>query len=246
MNQIIHQPQTGLGTNLEGLRLPRRGVELGELSLSGGTEHSKTVSVRLPSHEITTNLVSDLGAFITAFSHEGRPYVVRFAADGKEISVLPSEDEQAGIAHNRNRLFVSTVPTDLGHILLTPFAGTGLPRLLTTLAVQHALATTGHATAHVSFAQIRNVLERCGLTESFKIPIHQHERVQAESMGRELVDQGFQYDYATAIMLKDKVVMSRSLNKAEREKCHHWDLFSNFRLIEHVEGRYREITIPRR
>jgi hypothetical protein len=246
MSQQLHQPQSGLGDNLERLRLPRRGVELGALTLSEGPEQSRVVSARLSSREIETNLVSDLGTFITAFSHEGKSYVVRFAAHGKEISVLPADNEHAGIENNRNRLFVSTVPTDLGDILLTPFTGTGLPRLLTTLAVQHALATTGHATAHVSFAQIRNVLERCGLTESFKIPIHQHERLEAENVGRTQVDSGLQYNYDTAIMLKDKVVMGRSISKGERERCQHWDLSSNFRLIEYTDGMYRENSIPRR
>lgn len=246
MNQRFSQPQPGLDASLSELRLPRRGVELATLALSEGPEPSRGVSVTLSTNQFATPLLSELGTFITAFSHAGRAYVVRFASDGKEISVLPAGDERAGLTNNHNRLFVSTVPTDLGHILLTPFTGTGLPRLLTTLAVQHALATTGHATAHVSFAEIRNVLKRCGLTESFKIPIHQHERLAAESIGREQIDQGFQYNYATANMLRDKVVMSRSMTKAEREKCHHWDLSSNFRIIEYSDGKYREMALPRR
>jgi len=246
MTQQLHQPQPGLDTNLNRLQLPSRGVELGALSIAEGIEPTRLVSVNLSSQQFATHLVSDLGSFITAFSHAGRSYVVRFAAHGQEISVLPAGDEQSGLSNNRNRLFVSTVPTDLGHILLTPFSGTGVPRLLTLLAVQHALATTGHATAHVRFAQIRNVLEKCGLTESFKIPIHQPERLEAEAVGRERVSKGFQYDYDTAIMLKDKVVMSRSISKAEREKCQNWDLGSNFRLIERGDSGYRELCLPRR
>jgi hypothetical protein len=246
MTQQFHQPQPGVDTNLNRLQLPRRGVELGALSLSDGAQQSKEVSVNLPSLKFSTQLVNDLGSFITAFSHAGKSYVVRFATHGREISVLPAGNEESGIANNQHRLFVSTVPTDLGHILLTPFSGTGLPRLLTMLAVQHALATTGHATAHVRFAQIRNVLEKCGLTESFKIPIHQPERLEAEAIGRERVSKGFQYDYDSAIMLKDKVVMSRSISKTERERFQHWDLSSHFRLIEHAKGGYREHSLPRR
>jgi hypothetical protein len=246
MTQQFHQPQPGVDTDLNRLQLPRRGVELGALSLSDGAQQSKEVSVTLPSRQFTTQLVTDLGSFITAFSHAGSSYVVRFAAHGRELSVLPAGNEESGIANNQHRLFVSTVPTDLGHILLTPFSGTGLPRLLTMIAVQHALATTGHATAHVQFAQIRNVLEKCGLAESFKIPIHQPERLEAEAIGRERVSEGFQYNYDSAIMLKDKVVMSRSISKTERDRCQHWDLGSHFRLIERAEGGYREHSIPRR
>ena len=245
MDQHSIQTQAQVGTNLEGLRLPRHNVELATLSLSDGPEQSKVVSVTLPSHQFATNLVSNLGSFITAFTHGGKSYVVRFAEHGKEISILPASDEQSGVLVNANRLFVSTIPTDLGHILLTPFAGTGLPRLLTTIAVQHALALTGHATAHVWFAQIRNVLERCGLSESFKIPIHQHERLEAEAIGREQVGQGFKYDYNSAIMLPDKVVMSRSIGKESREKNKHWNLTSHFRLIEYREGKHLEHALAR-
>lgn len=240
-----HQPRDRQDTSLEGLHMPRRGVELAALTLSDGPEITRVVTAHLPSAEISTPLVSNLGTFITAFTHRERSFVVRFAEHGQEISVLPAGDEQSGIANNRDRLFVSTVPTDLGHILLTPFAGTGLPRFLTELAVQHALSSTGHATAHVRFAQIKNILEKCGLSEIFRVPIHQHERLEAEANGREQVSKGFKYDYESAIMLKDKVIMSRSIGREAREKCKHWNLFSSIRLIEHRDGHHRERNLPR-
>ena len=244
LNESRHA-QPGLDTNLERLRLPRQKVEIGALSLSEGAEQSKIVSINLPSHQFSTHLISDLGTFITSFSHAGKSYVVRFADHGREISVLPAGNERDGIAVNQNRLFVSTIPTDLGHILLTPFSGTGIPRLLTTIAVQHALAATGHATAHVRFVQIRNILAKCGLTESFTTPIHQHERLEAEAFGREQASKGFQYNYDDAIMLPDKVVMGRSIAKEEREKNKHWNLGSHFRLLEYRDGRYIEHALPR-
>jgi hypothetical protein len=240
-----HHKRNGVDTSLEGLIVPRHGLKLAALSLSDGAEKPKVVTAHLPSAEFSTPLVSHLGSFITAFTHRERSYVVRFAEHGREISILPAGDEQSGISSNSDRLFVSTIPTDLGHILLTPFAGTGVPRFLTKLAVEHALASTGHATAHVRFAQIKNVLEKCGLSESFRIPIHQPERLEAEAHGREQISKGFQYNYDSAIMLKDKVVMSRSLTKEEREKCKHWNLFSTIRLIEHCNGKHLERHIPR-
>lgn len=246
MTPQFNQPQPGLDADLNRLELPRRGVELGALSLSDGAERTRVVSINLSSHQFATHLVNDLGAFITAFSHREKSYVVRFATHGQELSVLPAGNEESGIANNQHRLFVSTVPTDLGNLLLTPFSGTGLPRLLTMLAVQHVLATTGHANAHVRFAQIRNVLEKCGLTESWTRPIPQPERLEAEAVGRERVSKGFQYDYDSAIMLKDIVVMGRSISKAERGRCQHWDLSSHFRLIGRAESGYREISLPRR
>jgi hypothetical protein len=240
-----HNPQDRLGTTFEGERLPHRGIELATLALSEGAEQNRIVTAHFPSTQFSTLLVSSLGTFITAFTHRERSYVVRFADHGREISVLPAGNEQAGISNNPDRLFVSTTPTDLGHILLTPFAGTGLPRLLTKLAVEHALASTGHATAHVRFAQIKNILEKCGLSESFRIPIHQQERLEAEAFGREQISKGFNYDYNSAIMLEDKVVMSRSLSKEERERCRHWNLFSTIRVFESREGTHREHRIPR-
>jgi hypothetical protein len=240
-----HQQRERLDTSLAGLHVPRRGVEFAALTVSEGPESSKVVTAHVPSGEISTPLVSHLGAFITAFTHRERSFVVRFAEHGREISVLPAGNEQAGISSNADRLFVSTVPTDLGHILLTPFAGTGLPRFLTELAVQHALASTGHATAHVRFAQIMNVLKKCGLSEIFRIPIHQHERLEAEANGREQISKGFKYDYESAIMLKDKVIMSRSISREEREKYKHWNLSSTIRLIEHRDGLPREHNLPR-
>jgi hypothetical protein len=240
-----HPQRDSADTSLEGLHVPRHGLELAALTLSDRSENVTTVTAHLPSAEFSTPLVSHLGTFITAFTHRARSYVVRFAEHGREISVLPAGDEQSGISNNRDRLFVSTIPTDLGHILLTPFAGTGLPRFLTKLAVEHALASTGHATAHVRFAQIKNVLEKCGLSESFRVPIHQPERLEAEAHGREQISKGFKYDYDSAIMLKDKVIMSRSLSKDEREKYKHWNLFSTIRLIEHRNGQHRERHLPR-
>jgi hypothetical protein len=240
-----HNPQDRLGTTFEGERLPHHGIELATLALSDGAEQNRIVTAHLPSNQLSTLLVSSLGTFITAFTHRERSFVVRFAEHRKEISVLPAGNEQAGISNNADRLFASTNPTDLGHILLTPFAGTGLPRLLTKLAVEHALASTGHATAHVRFAQIKNVLEKCGLSESFRIPIHQQERLETEAYGREQVAKGFNYDYDSAIMLPDKVIMSRSIGREARARCAHWNLLSTIRLIERRDGEFVEHHIPR-
>jgi len=239
-------PQAGPDLDLQESRSPRHGVEVGAISFSVGIDQNREVSIELPATTFSTPLISTLGTFITAFSHEGRDFVVRFAEHGKEISVLPARDEQTGISVNQNRLYVSTVPNDLGDILLTPFMGTVIPRLLTKLAVEHALAATGHATAHVMYAQIRNLLGKCGLTENFKTPIQQQERLEAEALGKEQAHRGFKYDYDSAIMLQDKVAMGRSMGRDEREKNKHWNLLSHFRILEYRDGAFRQYAAPRR
>ncbi|MEY4667722.1 MAG: hypothetical protein RL518_421 [Pseudomonadota bacterium] len=221
------------------------GVQMASLSFEDGQQGH--VTAHFPDLPITTPLVApDRGTFITAFMHDKQPFLVRFADFEERIVVLPAHDEAAGFSKPEQRFYVQTVPTHLDHMLLTPFANTGLSRFLTRLAVENALASTGHATAHVRLAKMQKVLEDCGLTQTFRRPHHHHEREASKQDERDMVALGYRYDLEGAGWLDDVVVLGRSASRAEREQNKHWNLATTFRIFESRDGRYFEHRIPRR
>jgi hypothetical protein len=220
------------------------GVQMASLSLEEG-RHPQ-VTAHFSDHSITTPLVApERGSFITAFTHESKPYVVRFADFEKKLVVLPAQNEAAGFSEPAQRFYVQTVPTLLDHMLLTPFANTGLSRFLTRIAVENALASTGYATAHVRLAKIQKVLEDCGLTQNFRLPHHHHAREATQHEEREKVAQGYHYKLDDAGWLDEVVVLARSATRAEREQNKHWNLTTTFRIFEARDGRYFEHRLPR-
>jgi hypothetical protein len=251
LKQTSQPPSTlnaprGLGMSrttfeIEDLKL---GVQMVSLSFEHGP-HAQ-VTAQFSASEITTPLFApERGSFITAFTHNEKPYTVRFVDSEKKIVVLPALDEAAGFSKPDQRFYVQTDPTSLDHMLLTPFATTGLSRFLTRLAVENALASTGHATAHVRLAKMQRVLEDCGLSTTFKRPHHHHEREATQQEEREKVALGYRYDLEAAGWLDDVVVLGRSATRAEREQNKHWNLASTFRIFEARDGRYFEHRIPR-
>jgi len=220
------------------------GVQMASLSFDEG-RHPQ-VTAHLAHADVTTPVVvPERGSFITAFTHNDKPYVVRFADFDKKIVVLPAHNEEAGFSKPDQRFYVQTDVTKLDHILLTPFKNTGLSRFLTRLAVENALASTGHANAHVGFDKMRRVLEDCGLTEKFKFPHHVHVREQTRHEERERVAQGYQFDLDSAGWLEDVIVLERSAPKAERELNRHWNLTTTLRIFEARDGQYFEHRLPR-
>jgi hypothetical protein len=220
------------------------GVHMAPLSFEEG-RHPQ-VTAHFPEHSITTQLLApERGSFITAFTHEDKPFVVRFADFERKIVILPAQNEAAGFSEPAQRFYVQTDPTHLDHMLLTPFANTGLSRFLTRIAVENALASTGHATAHVRLAKIQKVLEDCGLTQNFRLPHHHHVREATQHEEREKVAQGYQYKLDEAGWLDEVVVLARSATRAEREQNKHWNLSSTFRIFEARDGRYFEHRLPR-
>jgi hypothetical protein len=243
---VSHDPQSGLlmpRSTFE-MRDIHLGVQMASLSFEGN-RHPQ-VTAHFSDHSITTQLLApERGSFITAFTHENTPYVVRFADFEKKLVVLPAQNEAAGFSEPAQRFYVQTDPTQLDHMLLTPFANTGLSRFLTRIAVENALASTGHATAHVRLAKIQKVLEDCGLTQSFKFPLHHHVREATQHEEREKVAQGYQYKLDDAGWLDEVVVLARSATRAEREQNKHWNLATTFRIFEARDDRYFEHTLPR-
>ncbi len=220
------------------------GVQLASLSFEEG-RHPQ-VTAHFANGDVTTPLVApQRGSFITAFTHNEKPYVVRFADFVKKIVVLPAHNEDAGFSKPEQRFYVQTDVTKLDHILLTPFKNTGLSRFLTRLAVEHALALTGHANAHVGFEKMRRVLADCGLTEKFKFPHYVHVREQTRQEERERSAEGYQYDLDGAGWLDDVIVLERSAPKAERELNRHWNLTTTLRIFEARDGNYFEHRFPR-
>jgi hypothetical protein len=219
-------------------------VQMASLSLKEG-RHPQ-VTAHFSDHSITTQLLApERGSFVTAFTHENKAYVVRFADFEKKLVVLPAQNEAAGFSEPAQRFYVQTDPTHLDHMLLTPFANTGLSRFLTRIAVENALASTGHATAHVRFAKIQKVLEDCGLTESFRSSHDHQARAATQHEERAKVAQGYQYNLADAGWLNEVVVLARSASRTEREQNKHWNLATTFRVFEARDGRYFEHRLPR-
>lgn len=223
----------------EGLRLPRRELEVGCISFPQLRSSCTEVEVACSSAQFKVPVFSSLGTLVTAFTHKGEPFVVRFAEHGRELSVLPARDEESGL-HPTRRLFVSAIPSDLGHMLLTPFTGTGLPRVLAGVAVEHALASTGKAAATVRFAHIRDTLKQCGLTVSYEVPISMFEKLESQASERERRGRGAQFDYEGAKFLDSKAIMRRTVSDEGRAALRRCDLFSNVRVIDIVDGRFRE------
>jgi hypothetical protein len=227
-----------------GLRLPRRELEIGAISVAQTLSPHKEAEVTCSGAQFKVALCSPLGTLVTAFTHKSEPFVVRFAEHGRELSVLPAHQEELGLKLS-HRLFVSTVPSDLGHMLLTPFTGTGLPRILAGVAVEHALAATGQASASVRFAHIRDTLKQCGLVVTHEVPIPLSEKLEAQAHERERRAKGLQFDYEGAKVLDAKAVMKRTVSRedaAEMERC---NLFSHVRVIDVLDGRFRERRFPR-
>jgi hypothetical protein len=220
------------------------GVQIASLSFQEG-RHPQ-VTAHFASSEVTTLLVApDRGSFITAFTHNEKPFVVRFADFEKNIVVLPAHNEEAGFVNPDQRFYVQTDVTKLDHILLTPFKNTGLARFLTRLAVEIALASNGHSNAHVGFDKMRKVLEACGLAEKFKFPHHVHAREATRQEAQERAAEGYHYDLDNAGWLEDVIVLERSAPKAEREQNRHWNLATTLRIFEARDGQYFEHRLPR-
>ena len=237
---------SGLGMARTTFQVPdlKLGVQMASLSFQEG-RHPQ-VTAHFAAADVTTPLVApERGSFITAFTHNEKPYVVRFADFDRKIVVLPALNEDAGFSRPEQRFYVQTDVTKLDHILLTPFTNTGLSRFLTRLAVENALASTGHANAHVGFDKMRRVLEDCGLTEKFKFPHHVHVREQTRQEERERSAEGYQYDLDSAGWLDDVIVLERSAPKAERELNRHWNLTTTLRIFEARDGQYFEHRLPR-
>ena len=239
-------PHTGLGmvrTTFQVADL-KLGVTMASLSFEEGRQPQ--VTAHFTSSTVTTPLVTpNRGSFITAFTHNDQPFVVRFAELERKIVVLPAHNEEAGFSKPDQRFYVQTDVTKLDHILLTPFRNTGLSRFLTRLAVENALASTGHANAHVGFDKMRRVLEDCGLTEKFKFPHHVHVREATRQEAQERSAEGYQYDLEGAGWLEDVIVLERSAPKAERELNRHWNLMTTLRIFEARDGQYFEHRLPR-
>lgn len=237
---------SGLGMARTTFPVPdlKLGVQMASLSFREG--RIPQVTAHFASSEVTTALLApERGSFITAFAHNGKPYVVRFADFEKRIVVLPAHDEEAGFSKPEQRFYVQTDVTKLDHILLTPFTNTGLSRFLTRLAVENALASTGHANAHVGFDKTRRVLEACGLAEKFKFPHHVHLREATRQEAQEKSAQGYLYDLDSLGWLEDIIVLERSSPKAERELNKHWNLATTLRIFEARDGQYFEHRLPR-
>ena len=229
---------------LQGLRLPRRELEVGCISVSNPASPRSEAEVVCSGAQFKVPLRSPLGTLVTAFTHKSEPFVVRFAEHGRELSVLPAHHEELGLKPAQ-RLFVSAVPSDLGHMLLTPFTGTGLPRILAEIAVEHALASTGQATATVRFAHIRDTLKQCGLVVTHEIPISMMEKLESQAHERELRAKGAQFDYEGAKFLDAKAFMRRTVSREEQGEMQHSNLFSSIRVIDVLDGRFREQRFPR-
>jgi hypothetical protein len=222
----------------------RLGVQLASLSFQEG--RNPQVTVHFAGSEVTTPLVApERGSFITAFTHNDKPYVVRFADFERKIVVLPAHNEEAGFSKPEQRFYVQTDVTKLDHILLTPFKNTGISRFLTRLAVENALASTGHANAHVGFDKMKRVLEDCGLVERFKFPHHVHVREATRQEAQEKTAQGYLYDLDSLGWLEDIIVLERSSPKAERELNRHWNLATTLRIFEARDGQFFEHRLPR-
>jgi len=237
---------SGLGMSRTTFQVPdlQLGVEMASLSFHEG-RHPQ-VTAHFDASDVTTAVIApERGSFITAFQHNQKAYVVRFADFDKKIVVLPAHDEDSGLSKPDQRFYVQTDVTKLDHILLTPFKNTGLSRFLTRLAVENALASTGHANAHVGFDKMRRVLEDCGLTEKFKFPHHIHVREATRQEERERASQGYQYDLDGAGWLEDVIVLERSAPRAEREQNKHWNLTTTLRIFEARDGQYFEHRLPR-
>ena len=221
------------------LRLPRRGLTVATMEIS---DTHATATFR--THSFSTPLTSPHGTLITAFSHKGSDYVARFADHGREISILPAGNEVVGLSL-QHRLFVSTVPTDLGHFLLTPFRGTGLPRLLSKIAVDHALASTGQASGTVRFAHIRDLLLQSGLTVKHEQPISLEERLSSQATERQRRAMGMGFDYDEAKFLDNKLFMSRQADAQIRETLSHCNLYTSVRIFDFKDGAFRDTSRPR-
>lgn len=233
----MHQEPTKTDTRFgqeAPLRLPRRGLAVATIEPS-----DTQAMVTFDTHSFSTPLISPHGTLITAFSHKGSDYVARFADHGREISVLPAENEVEGLSLHR-RLFVSTVPTDLGHFLLTPFRGTGLPRLLSKIAVDHALASTGQASGTARFAHIRDLLLQSGLTVRHESPISLVERLSSQATERQRRAMGMAFDYDGANFLENKLFMSRQVDTEARENLRAYNLHTSIRLFDFKDGDFRD------
>ena len=237
---------SGLGMVRTTFQVPDLKLGVQMASLSFGEGRHPQVTAHFATSDVTTPLLApERGAFITAFTHNEKPYVVRFADFDRKIVVLPALNEDAGFSRPEQRFYVQTDVTKLDHILLTPFTNTGLSRFLTRLAVENALASTGHANAHVGFDKMRRVLEDCGLTEKFKFPHHVHVREATRQEAQERTAQGYQYDLEKAGWLDDFIVLERSAPRAERELNKHWNLTTTLRIFEARDGHYFEHRFPR-
>jgi hypothetical protein len=220
------------------------GVQMASLSFEEGLRPQ--VTAHFGTAHVTAPLVApERGSFITAFMHNEKPYVVRFADFDKKIVVLPAHNEEAGLSKPEQSFYVQTDVTKLDHILLTPFTNTGLSRFLTRLAVENALTSTGHANAHVGFGKMKRLLEKCGLVERFKFPHHIHLREATRQEAQEKAAQGYLYDLDSLGWLDDIIVLERSSPRAERELNKHWNLATTLRIFEARDGQYFEHRLPR-
>lgn len=237
---------SGLGMSRTTFQVPDLKLGVQMASLSFGEGRHPQVTAHFGASDVTTLVVApERGSFITAFTHNEKQYVVRFADFDKKIVVLPAHNEEAGFSKPEQMFYVQTDVTKLGHILLTPFKNTGLSRFLTRLAVENALASTGHANAHVGFDTMRRVLQDCGLVEIFKFPHDVHVREATRQEAQEKTAQGYLYDLDSLGWLDDIIVLERSSPRAERALNKHWNLATTLRIFEARDGQYFEHRLPR-
>jgi hypothetical protein len=225
---------------LESLRTPRRGLEL--MTLEPQSDGYVCAVGDGCVHRVQRE--NQGGTLVCVFKHNHALFVVRFPDHQSELSVLPLQDENLG-SMPCHRLFISANLNDLGHILLTPFHGTGLARLLAQVVTDNALAQRGQAVAHVRLKHIRNTYLHCGLGIISETVISEAERADAHARALMLKAQGYQFDYESAQMLPTKLHMVRSVNPEEQRRLAPCNLTQNIRLIDTHGGFFRQRFIQR-